>query len=614
MVEVLKFNVEEEIRNDDNIIDNILKIRGIEYPEKFLYPESFYDKELRTNPFDFHNIEKALKILNQSIEKYEMIGVLVDDDADGYSSAAALIYYIMELRESTSGIEWFFHKNKSHGLTDDIMEQMLNSNCDLLIIPDAGSNDFEQQLKLLEDNRKLIILDHHEVDEQSKIAEIEEMYKDTYALINNQLDLNGDVNKNFVGAGIVYKFCEAYDIKYKYNLSENIIDLVALGQISDASDISNYEIRYLVKTGLSNIKSLMMKQVLKGRIESGKVAPINLSFSIIPLINAVSRVGTLEEKDLILKSLMSYWLETEIIVVNKRRKNKITGKFEKLDLEWTMYQYVEDIVTKIKARQNKASDKIQKMLVTSSFTNTICIAITNQEDIKYRSITGLIANKLMSKFKMPTLVLVDNEDGTYSGSGRGYEKTFKDFRQWCLETGKFELAQGHDNAFGVIIKEDKLEELKIYLENMKDADANKEIVYDVDKLYKNETNIKEVTLVNENQDMFGGRVNPPVFGYEGLVLSRNGINQRGSVVTFFHKGLEFIAYKQEPGLADDFLQSLGFQQSFEIDLIGSPSRNEWNGRVKEQIILDDFALRKEIKTIEEKEEIKYIDNNGELSF
>lgn len=614
MAEVLKFNVEEEIRNSDNIIDNILKVRGIENPEKFLYPENFYDEELRTDPFNFHNMEKALEILNKSVNNYEMIGVLVDDDADGYSSAAAMIYYIMELRESTSGIEWFFHKNKAHGLTEDIMEQMLDSECKLFIIPDAGSNDFEQQLKLLDDKRKIIILDHHEVDEQEKITKIEEKYKDNYALVNNQLKLNKDVNKNFVGAGVVYKFCEAYDIKYKYFLSDNIIDLVALGQISDASDISNYEIRYLVKTGLSNIKSLMMKQVLKGRIESGKVAPINLSFSIIPLINSVSRVGTLEEKDLMLKSLMSYWLESEIIIVNKRRKNKITAKFEKLDLEWTMYQYVEDIVTKIKARQNKASDNVQKMLVASAFTNTICIAISNKEDIKYRSITGLIANKLMSKFKMPTLVLVDNEDGTYSGSGRGYEKTFKDFRQWCLETGKFELAQGHDNAFGVIITHDKLIELKEYLENMDNADANKEIVYDVDKLYKNETNLKEVKLVNENQEMFGGRVNSPVFGYKGLVISRNGMNQRGSVVTFFHKGLEFIAYKQELGLADDFIQDLGFQQFFEVDLIGSPSRNEWNGRIKEQIILDDFAIRSDIETEVVEEKVSYVDENGELSF
>lgn len=606
----LIFNTEDKLHNDENIMEEILKMRGIEHPEKFLYPEKFYQSELRTNPMDFHNMNKAINILENAFDKYETIGVLVDDDADGYSSSAALIHYIGKIRGSLKEIEWFFHTAKSHGLTNEIFKQLYESDCDLIIIPDAASNDFEYQRKLLEIGKKIIILDHHEVDNQEEITKLEDEFEN-YALVNNQLTFNKDTNKHFVGGGMVYKFCEAFDLKHGFDYSNEIIDLVALGQIGDASDISDYEIRFLVNHGLKNIQSPIMKITLKDKIDEGKVAPINLSFSIIPMVNAVSRVGTLEEKDLMLKALLGYWTDEERILVTKRRKNKITGKFAQVELEWTMYEYVADELAKIKNRQNKNADKIQKQLIEDAFTNKICIATTTEEDIQYRSITGLIGNKLMSKFKMPTLVLVENEDGNFSGSGRGYEKTFKDFRQWCNDTGMFELAQGHDNAFGVEIKKENLEKLKEKLMSDDSLGSDKEIVYDVDKLYVNETNLNEIELINDNQEIFGGKVQAPVFGYKDLVINRNSINQRGSVVTFFHKGLEFIAYKQEVGVVDDFVNSLGFQQEFTVDLVGSPSRNNWNGRIKEQVVLDDFALRVEVET---KEENTWMSEDGELSF
>ena len=315
---------------------------------------------------------------------------------------------------------------------------------------------------------------------------------------------------------------------------------------------------------------------------------------------------------MILKSLLGYWNENEIIVVKRRRKNKLTGKFEQAELEWSLYEYVADEIAKVKNRQNKTTDKVQKELVESSFTDLICIAETTEDDIGYRSITGLIANKLMSRFKMPTLVLVNNKNGTFSGSGRGYEKTIKDFREWCNNTGLFELAQGHGNAFGVVIKEDNLKKLKDELSKKLDSlNTSQEIVYDVDKLYENKTNLKEVKEINDNQEIFGGKVQSPMFGYKDLVINRSCINQRGSVVTFFHNGLEFIAYKQEPDLVDEFVSSLGFQQEFTVDLVGSPSRNEWSGRVKEQIVLDDYVIRKEVL---ETPEDNFVDSNGELSF
>ena len=96
------------------------------------------------------------------------ISIIVDCDCDGYTSAAIISNYIYDIKGdyyTENFISWFMHEGKQHGLSDamDFIEDM---GPDLVIIPDAGSNDIDQ-LRLL-DNKGIdvIILDHHEIEER----------------------------------------------------------------------------------------------------------------------------------------------------------------------------------------------------------------------------------------------------------------------------------------------------------------------------------------------------------------------------------------------------------------------------------------------------------------
>lgn len=573
--------------NEMYFAEDILEYHGIENPEYYLQHEKF-KHEFLTNPENFYGIDKALKLLDyfDSTEEIKKIGVLVDDDADGFSSAAATIkmlkfYFVHDVVP-------IFHDSKSHGLAGEV-EKIINSGVDLIVIPDAGSNDFKEQIDLLERGISVLIIDHHEMDNQEKVDELYEKYPDKYALINNQLHKNKEVNKNFVGAGMVYMFTKYLDLMSDEDFADELLDIVALGQIADSSDVSDYEIHHIVRRGIEEMKNGLMREAFSDKLHClEKVAPINLSFKIIPFINAVTRVGTVEEKEQLIKGLSDFWSKDEEFIVEKKRKNKITGKFNKVQERWSPYAIVFDNLTKIRNRQNKEIKKIEPIAIEDSFEGTIVISPLPDALITYRSITGLIANKVAQKFQKPALMIVENEDGTYSGSARGWEKVIKDFRQWCLETELFELAQGHDNAFGVVITKENLAKLI----DRCSVEEVSEMVYEVDKIYENKTNLEEVKLINDNMELFGGKVKAPMFGYKNLKVNRNCVSQRGSVVTFFHGGLEFIMYKQEPGAVDDFLMTLGFAGEVEVDLVGSPSRSDWNGNVKDQIVLEDFDLRK----------------------
>jgi len=66
----------------------------------------------------------------------------------------------------------------------------------LVIVPDAGSNDYEQHQVLRERGVDVLVIDHHEADKVSEDA----------CVINNQLSAHY-ANKTLSGVGVVYKFC-----------------------------------------------------------------------------------------------------------------------------------------------------------------------------------------------------------------------------------------------------------------------------------------------------------------------------------------------------------------------------------------------------------------------
>src|SRR5699024_11705074 len=75
------------------------------------------------------------------------------------------------------------------------------------------------------------------------------------------------------------------------------------------------------------------------------------SFSIISMINAVTRIGSLEDKRELFDALVSESLETTTVEV--RKKNKSTGKFDKIPTELTIHDITVKACESIKTKQDK---------------------------------------------------------------------------------------------------------------------------------------------------------------------------------------------------------------------------------------------------------------------
>lgn len=548
-----------------SIIDVTLTNRNIPNLELFLSPEYV----IESDPLELLNFERGKELLLSHLDNKSDIVIVVDSDADGYTSSAILYRYLTELNTGAT-ITYIVHECKAHGLTDAVMNEISELEPDLVICPDSASNDVAQIEELEESNINVLVLDHHHVTD----------FTDKGVIINNQLC--PVTNHNFVGAGIVYKFLQGIDAHFGINNVEKYIDLVAIGQIGDSSDISNPEIRKLVIRGIDNIKNEFLKVAMGQDLGFKKLAPRDLSFSVIPLINSVTRVGTLEERELLFEALAGIGSERKF-EVTKKKKNKTTGKFDNVDFVFSIFEYAYDIVTKVKARQ-AAIVKKTLPLIEESIIDDCGIIIGISPNDEYPGISGLVANKLVSKYDKPALLLTEREE-SYTGSGRGHEKTLTDFRQWCEDSNLVEFAQGHPGAFGIGIRKENLSKFKEYANSIQKT----EVVYEVDMIL-NKPDKNHAELIDKNMRLFGGAVSEPFIGLLNLTIPKKFISKKGSMLNMYSWGVSIIQFNSSEQLYQDILNY--DNDIVEFNIVGNYSMNNWSGRQTPQFIIKDIEIVK----------------------
>lgn len=577
-------NIIEREQKSSSIIENILMNRNIQDIDLFLEPDGSTDSDLK----DFTKIEDAAKNLIYHIATSSSIGVVVDPDADGYTSSAVLIRYLNDVIKnynSSSTVNFYMQHGKHHGLTEEIMEDINNDSPDLVLIPDAASNDIDNLLTLSTSGFEVIVIDHHEIEREDLIDIIENV-----TIINNQRSTEKDkVSKWFTGAGMIYNFIKVVsslleNSEDKLKPLDDYLDLVAIGQIGDASDISENEIRNIVFKGLKNIKTPFVKSVLKSKsISTERVTPQDLSFSIIPMINSVTRIGTQENKTDLFSAMIREEEDDNTVDVVKRKLNKETRKYEHIKFEMPYTESISEASAKVKTKQDSIVKKTMTLLDKQT-DHKQGILIYTMEQLENGSITGLVATKLSRKYDKPALVLLDNGD-CWTGSARGIEKVLESFKDWCEDSDLFEFARGHANAFGVSIKKHKFDDL---LEVSSKFDATPSDEYEVDKKYTGTVDKKDVDTIISFKHIIGGKVDSPLLGFESIKVKRRNIYTKGQTIEFRVGGVPFVFWGA-PSHLFDALDS-GFSDTLTLDFIGEPFESNFGGTIKNKVIVRDMSI------------------------
>ena len=620
----MKYKLIAPINNSLNAKQQVLINRGLEAYELTHYmnlTEADVNDPEALGSTEMYNADN---ILSGIYEQRGKIAVLVDCDCDGYTSAAVMINYIADYVNDAEYIKnnifWFHHDSKQHGLLD-AMEWIKKVSPDLLIIPDAGSNDIQLLTELTMNGMNIIILDHHEVEGDNEKADVYKyMYDGKCILINSQI--RQYPNKELSGVGVVYQFCRFIDKQHGLNYADKYLDLVALGLTGDMMSLRSFETRYLISKGLKpeNIHNPFMYEMWqKSKFKLGDYPTSwGVTFYIVPFVNAITRSGTQEEKELIFKSMLKH--EAFNIVPSTKRGHK-AGETERI-----VDQAVRTC-TNVKNRQGRAEEAglelIEGLIQKNNMMDHKVLLFLLEPGAIKPEIRGLIANKIMAKYQRPCCILtetkreitekivmetIEGSDGigvtitnpiklnkpmivtTYEGSARGCDKVgVTEFKDICAATEACEYTVGHQGAFGLGIRKDNVQKF-IESTDKQLANMSSEPVYYVDYIWQAPSaNAEKILEIAELDGLWGKDMDEALVAVEEIKVTKNNITMMASntVKITLPNGISMIKFRMPD---EEYKKLYSEHGKVTINAVCRCNKNEWNGNISAQLLLEDYEI------------------------
>ena len=572
--------------NPDYALQEILIDRGVKDIENFLYPTS----KCELDPYGLENIDLAADMLLRHLRANSKIMFIVDSDADGVTSSSILWLYIKHLFPKAN-LNFTMHEHKQHGLDDKIDWLETLDDINLVICPDSASYDVEEHQRLADLGIDCLVLDHHEQLYDTNGNPVISTAPNTI-IVNNQLSPHYE-NKSLCGAGVVYKFCEVLDEILGIHQAQEYMDLVALGEIADVMDRTTAETNYLMLKGLSNIQNKGFSTLLASQSYSLKekatfpwngLTPIDIAFYIAPLINALTRVGSMKEKE----AMFYCFVEPDKVLPSTKRGAK-SGDTE------TAAEQTARVGKNAKARQDKLKEKaidlidfkIQKNDLASN--NIILVEIEPEDNIP-PELTGLVAMAIVNKYNKPVMIGRRNEKGEINGSIRssGNFAGLPSFKQFLEESNLMNYVAGHDAAAGFGINATLDERLLNYSNAVLNDDDFKKC-YTVDYILDAGGNNTELLMVlASHPEFFGNHIDEIKFVIKNITLSNvmaMGANKDSMKISY--NGVDYVRFKDM-----DFVDTVMNNRMDKLTVYGRANLNTFAGRTSIQVFIDDYELLK----------------------
>lgn len=564
-------------RNDlSDPIGTIMENRGVEDYKTYMN----LDDSCLNSPWELDNMEDAVRLLNKHIWNKSIISILVDCDVDGFTSTSMMFQYLKTIGYFGK-INVLHHSGKEHGLSKEIE---VSPETTLLIIPDAGSNDVEQCKELREKGIDILILDHHICDRENSYA----------VIVNNQ---NGTYpNKELSGAGVVYKFLQAVDEYNWTDVADRYLDLVAVGNIGDVMDMHSHETKRLCTKGLARIVNPMICALVEANSFNIKGDPTinDVQFYIVPMMNALIRVGSSEQKKRMFRAMVG---EEQTFQYTPTR-----GKNAGVTIDETLAQHVARECSSCKYQQNKMRDKAIPELqeaIKRNGADKSKVLFCDSTGVLDSRLTGVVAIKLAEMYSRPCVLLRDfaDEPDVYGGSMRNPDGSpIENFKKFLTNTGDFESVSGHENAAGVRIKKENIFKAitdcdELLKDTVMDNATVFDFVFDYDQL-----GIALIKKMHEMQKVWAPGIPEPLFLILKIPLTHDSckpMGKNGNMWRFSdeEKGIDFVCFADNGRMIgwinNDFY---GGQEEKYINAVCRLSLNQYGNKVTPQAQIVDFEV------------------------
>jgi single-stranded-DNA-specific exonuclease len=536
-------------------------------------------RDLLPNPSFFLDMDRAADRLVQAILKKEAITIWSDYDVDGATSAATLGRFLNDCGHQAYDIYIPNRITEGYGPNTEGLLGLKQKGAELVCILDAGTVAIEPLTAAAEADLDVVVIDHHAAEETLPPA---------VAIVNpNRLDQEEGYG-HVCAAGMTFMLVVAANMRLRkqgyFNGKDDrpetapdlmsYLDLVALGTVCDVVPLTTIN-RAFVMRGLPYLSERQLpglKALAAVASCSEEINTTACGFALGPRINAGGRIGESGAGTALL-------LEQDPEAAQEQARVLNDLNIERQEME--------------KACTKDALEQVQGQFVPGE-TRKLAVAVVDAHE----GIVGISAARLKEALDAPAFVLAPTPEGTLKGSGRSVSGF--DLGAAIIAARKAGLlikGGGHAMAGGITLEKDKVEAFTDFVnaEIEKSDYAKIGIVSKVDA----HIHIEQATtgLVDAAQSLapFGMGNPTPRFVIEGVYLADVIILKERHIKCIFQDPQMREAGKSIEGLiwgavGTSFGDALRAAKGEIVDVLGGLEINEWKGRRRIQIKLDDVRL------------------------
>lgn len=494
------------------------------------------------DPSNLADAEKAAKRIADAIRNKERIALVGDYDVDGVTATAITtlffrqIPYPLEVTIPNRFID-------GYGVSEGVLERI---EADVVFTVDNGINAFGAAATCKRRGIDLIITDHHTPSDTLPEA---------YAVVDPKREDDTYPFPDICGAQVAWLLMAL--IKKELGLAIDMgqfLELLALAVIADVMPLVGIN-RAIVQAGLQQMERSQrpMFVIIKEALGKTKLSAEDIGFQIAPRINAA---GRLEDASIALELLTA------------EDDDKAYKQFELLTQLNTLRKAIEAEATEEAVALVRPSDRV----------------IVVAKEGWHEGVVGIVAARLVQRFEKPAIVL-SIEDGVAKGSARSLGSV----SIYDLIASQGALLQkfgGHTMAAGLSMAVENIEAFTegINAEAAKlDADDFLPVEEIVGQLEAGSVDFGLLELLERFEPYGEGNPRPRFLARDAEVVGIRYLGQEGD-----HSKVSLRLYRHERQTFDlmAFRRRLDRPESGKLTCSYTIAKNEWNGRVSIQMMLE----------------------------
>ena len=195
---------------------------------------------------------------------------------------------------------------------------------------------------------------------------------------------------------------------------------------------------------------------------------------------------------------------------------------------------------------------------------------------------------IVSKYSKPCLIVRRNSKDLLQGSARGNENfaSLPNLKEYLEQSGYFEYAAGHENAFGAGFDANKLENFINYINNDLPVGAF-ENCYLVDYILNANDNNEELLMsLACHPEYFGNHIDEVKVVVKNIPMANimaMGANKDSMKIG--HNNISYVRFKDL-----DFVESVFKNRTKTLTVYGRLNLNTFAGQTNVQVFIDDYSF------------------------